>query len=280
MILESFFNRCCKWLKRVAVDLETRCLVNKYIFMFLYLYPHFYFLRKEFIVMPLLILFILFFLVPWLALILLIFFLFSLVLLIPLGFAGRSVLWLVLGPTQLFKLLFNRRVRQNHALEHGTIHLLEDRFGTANIEGMAFENGFTLKVSLDPMTVLEAARSALQRLQEGESGLAIHPRCGTTIVVINVISSLIFIVLLFATGHLGLVNVLLALLIANFIGPFASKLVQAGITTTSDVSDLEVTGVEIRNGTRTMGGLIFFSPGELFVATRFGHNDVVVEILD
>jgi len=230
--------------------------------------------------MPLLILLVLFLMMPWLALVLLIFFVFLLILLIPLGFAGRSVLWLVLGPTQLFKLLFNRRVRQNHALEHGTIHMIEDRFGTANIEGMAFENGFTLKVNLDPMSVLDAARTALMRMQGGESRLAIYSKCGTTIVVVNVISSLIFLLLLFFTGHLGILNVLLALLIANFIGPFASKLVQAGITTTSDVSDLEVTGVEIRNGTKTVGGITFFAPGELFVATRSVKKDVVVEIVD
>lgn len=230
--------------------------------------------------MPLLILLVLFFLMPWLAFILLVFFLLSLVLLIPLGFAGRSVLWLVLGPTQLFKLMFNRKVRQNHALEHGTIHLIEEQFGSANIEGMAFENGFTLKVGLDPQIVLDAARKALARMKKGEKQLAVHPRCGTTIVVVNVLASLIFLILLFASGHLGLINVLLALMAANFIGPFTSRIVQAGVTTLSDVSDLEITGIEVRNGTRSMGGLTLLTPGELFIATRTGKGSVVVEIVE
>lgn len=231
--------------------------------------------------MPLLILLLLFFVMPWLAFILLIFFLLSLVLLIPLGFAGRSVLWLILGPTQLFKLMFNRRVRQNHALEHATIHLIEDRFGSANIEGMAFENGFTLKVSLDPQIVLNAARSALKRVQNGESDLVVHPRCGTTIVVVNVLSSVLFLILLFISGNLGLINVLLALVIANFIGPFTSRIVQTGITTLKDLSDLEVTGVEVRNGSRSMGGMTIFGPSELFVATtRSGDRIIIPEIVD
>ncbi len=230
--------------------------------------------------MPLIILLLLFFVMPWLALILLIFFLLSMFLLIPFGFAGRSVLWLILGPTHLLKLMFNRKVRQNHALEHGTIHIIEERFGSANIEGMAFENGFTLKVGLDPQIVLNASRSALKRIQNGETALAVHPRCGTTIVVINVLSSVIFLFLLFLSGNLGFINVLLALMIANFIGPFTSRFVQSSITTLKDVSDLEITGVEVRNGSRSVGGITILGSTELFVATRSGDRIIIPEILD
>lgn len=75
------------------------------------------------------------------------------------------------------------RTRQNHALEHATIHLLAQRHPHPRIVARSDWNGFTVYGNLDATTVASAVSEALARLQAGERHLAVHPRCGTNVVV-------------------------------------------------------------------------------------------------
>ena len=187
---------------------------------------------------------------------------------VPLGFAAQSLFWLVSGPSQLYGILTNPRVRRNHALEHATVHVLEERHGPLGISGLAFENGFTVRGDLfDAATVLNAARIALRRLQSGEKDLAVHPRCGTTAVVANLLAAVVFLALLILTGRLSLMAVLVALVAAQLVGPSGGLWVQRHITTDAEVSQLEILGVELqgRRGYGLGGSVV---PEQLLVVTR------------
>ena len=229
--------------------------------------------------MPFLFLLLMFFIAPWLGMVALLFFLVFFIVLLPLGFAASSFMWLIVGPTQLFRVLFNKKVRKNHALEHGTIHILEESLGQCNIEGMSYDNGFSLRGLVEPAAALYAARVALERMNRGESSLAIHPRCGTTVVVINTLSSLLFILLLLATGSLSLLNVIIALIAAHVLGPVMSSVVQRYVTTDSDVQGLEITGIEVRAANRGFGGIYVYGPSQLFIRTRQKSNVIEPEVL-
>jgi hypothetical protein len=79
--------------------------------------------------------------------------------------------------------LFGRRIRQNHALEHATITILSGMIPNLSISARSNSHGFTIFGDVDLGQLRIALDEALRRLQAGEAELAIHPNCGTNIVV-------------------------------------------------------------------------------------------------
>jgi Domain of unknown function (DUF6391) len=79
--------------------------------------------------------------------------------------------------------LFGRRTRQNHALEHATVTLLARRMPGLSVSARSNVCGFTIFADLDPELVRVVSADALARLQAGERELAIHPNCGTNLAV-------------------------------------------------------------------------------------------------
>ena len=71
--------------------------------------------------------------------------------------------------------------RRNHALEHATIHLLAPRNPGKHMAGHSNPTGFFLLGDLTTEQIWESAREAHTRLNAGESGLAVHPGCGTNL---------------------------------------------------------------------------------------------------
>jgi len=80
-------------------------------------------------------------------------------------------------------ILFGRRVRQNHALEHATITILSGIVPNLRISARSNSRGFIIFGDVDLGQLRRALNEALSRLQAGESQLAIHPNCGTNLVV-------------------------------------------------------------------------------------------------
>ena len=88
-------------------------------------------------------------------------------------------------------------LRQVHALEHATVWMLSDlgqaKGNPANtsaslhdnetIGGLSTEQGFYLYGEINSLKLKSAVRLALNRLQQGEWNLALHPRCGTNVSV-------------------------------------------------------------------------------------------------
>jgi predicted phage tail protein len=80
-------------------------------------------------------------------------------------------------------LLFGRRIRQNHALEHATITILSGRIPELRVSARSNSDGFTIFGDVDLGQLRIALDEALARLLAGEAELAIHPNCGTNLAV-------------------------------------------------------------------------------------------------
>lgn len=83
-----------------------------------------------------------------------------------------------------------QRIRRNHATEHATIHVLTSRLPHVSPSGRADHRGFFLYGEVPTEAVRDAAHEALRRLQAGEAHLAVHPRCGTNLVVAGLLAGL------------------------------------------------------------------------------------------
>jgi hypothetical protein len=81
-------------------------------------------------------------------------------------------------------------IRQNHAVEHATIHILTRRNPYLRLVGRTTPRGFLIYGEVETELVAEAASEALARLQRGEEELAVHPRCGTNIATAGVLAGL------------------------------------------------------------------------------------------
>jgi len=79
-------------------------------------------------------------------------------------------------------------IRQNHALEHATMHILSRRHPYLRLAGRSTVGGFLIYGPVDTRDVAAAASEALARLQQGEAYLAVHPRCGTNLAVTAVMA--------------------------------------------------------------------------------------------
>lgn len=82
-------------------------------------------------------------------------------------------------PSLLDTIAFISQVRRNHGLEHATLHVLARQFPQVAMAGYSYIGGFWIFGNLSTEAVRVAAHEALQRMKNGESGLAIHPYCGT-----------------------------------------------------------------------------------------------------
>ncbi len=72
--------------------------------------------------------------------------------------------------------------RRNHALEHATLHVLEEVDASSRLAGRSDWSGFWIYGEVGTGELASAAEEALTRLNDGENRLAIHPRCGTNLV--------------------------------------------------------------------------------------------------
>lgn len=143
----------------------------------------------------------------------------------------------------LLELPFFAATRRNHALEHATIHVLSQRHPNLRLVGRSDWTGFTLYGPVDTNELSEALADALQRLQAGETQLAVHPRCGTNLATGMVLAGLASTAAL--SGHrrsrldralqlaLGLGAAL------SLAQPLGAKM-QERVTTSADVVNLRV----------------------------------------
>ncbi len=79
-------------------------------------------------------------------------------------------------------------LRQVHGLEHATVWILSESLGARWVDnhllgGLSTEQGFYLYGQVNKTDLHRAVAHALQRLNDGESDLAVHPRCGTNLSV-------------------------------------------------------------------------------------------------
>lgn len=141
-------------------------------------------------------------------------------------------------------LLPGRRVRQNHALEHATITILSNYVPDLRVSARSTSRGFTVFGDVDLGQLRRALDEALRRLQAGEAELAIHPNCGTNLVV--GISLLTLGTVLGMTSSRARTRVASAVL-SSFAGVSAARpigqIVQKYVTTLPDLRGVRVTEI-------------------------------------
>jgi len=169
------------------------------------------------------------------------------VILLPFHFTAYSIFNIFTVPRELIRIFSNKNLRINHALEHATINVMEEEYGQFyNLDGYAREDGFVIRGNVPPRLIRFAAEIGLDRLKKGECNLVVHRRCGTTVAIVNFISSIIFLIFLFRFGMFNLVGIIIALILASLAGPILGGIVQRFLTTSCDVQGMEIIGIEER----------------------------------
>ena len=144
--------------------------------------------------------------------------------------------------------------RRNHALEHASLHILARKYKDQNMGGHSNPTGFFLFGDMSLEDIRNAINEAMTRLRAGESGLAIHPGCGTNLAASTLLPAtfawapfqgvrsirwrllLIPVALMFAVfGYL----------LSKPLGPW----LQRNVTTEADLGDMQVMDiVTVRQG--------------------------------
>lgn len=190
------------------------------------------------------------------------------VLFIPYKFTFDSIITLFTAPRQIIKIAVNPALKRNHALEHATINIIEKYYGKQQLEGEAKEEGFYINGAINPALLQEAAEEGLRRLKSGEKDLVVHKRCGTSLAVANLLSAIIFLFLLFQTGHFTIMYVLVAILFSNLLGPVVGEYVQKFFTTSAEVEGMVIQGVYHRDDSYELLSFNFANQSQrLFVKT-------------
>lgn len=175
---------------------------------------------------------------------------------------------LLRAPKQFFWLLFSRRLRQNHALEHATINVIEQRYRTRGVVGMPDMNGFHLRGRVSPDTVVSATQEAFRRLKRGEADLAWNRRCPTSLVGTQILLAVLFLVIMLAIWReFTAPPVLIALLGGALLGPPVSPFLQRWLLVDPDPGSLQFRDVEVQQPVGRLAILSFFVYSPLFVRT-------------
>ncbi len=134
-------------------------------------------------------------------------------------------------------------IRQNHALEHATMHILTRSVPSLRLMGRSDWGGFTLYGEVDTQQVLCAVTEGLARLKEGQSWLAVHPRCGTNLATTALLmsSSAALAAAAPIRPRLAKAIAIVATMIgARQLAPGVSRAVQRSITTAPDLENAHV----------------------------------------
>jgi len=144
--------------------------------------------------------------------------------------------------------------RRNHGLEHATIHILSRRFPNKALAGHSNPGGYFILGDVPTESVREAATESLARMRNGESGLAVHPGCGTNYVVAGALAgTLAWLGMTGAkTGRQRLERLPLVILLSALgflISQPLAPVIQQRITTSGDPGSLAIVDVyRVRRG--------------------------------
>jgi hypothetical protein len=122
-------------------------------------------------------------------------------------------------------------VRQNHALEHATIHVLSWRNPYIQIVGRSTPRGFVI---YGPLKV------------QGEDYLAVHPRCGTNLVVTSMLAGTAAFAATLGRPRSKLDRlplVLVAATVATIVARPLGHRIQEMVTTTPEVDGVYIASV-------------------------------------
>ena len=152
------------------------------------------------------------------------------------------------------RLDFITALRRNHALEHATMSVLLGKIRAGSrLVGRATPNGFYIYGDTSTEEVSQAAEEGLARLKQGEHNLAVSPFCGTNLVATAMLTGVAAMLAMRGQKRTNrLPQVLLATLTAVTLAQPVGRLAQKHLTTTADVTALNIAGVTSKGaGMRT-----------------------------
>ena len=143
---------------------------------------------------------------------------------------------------------FIQTVRRNHALEHATVTLMLSRLGPdLRLVGRATGDGFYIYGDIPTDVLTECAHEGLARLKRGEDFWAVTPLCGTNLATAGILAGLSSMAVLGGGSRKGrLPNVLFAGIVAVIAAQPLGRWVQKHVTTSPDLAETEIVGVESR----------------------------------
>jgi hypothetical protein len=140
-------------------------------------------------------------------------------------------------------------IRRNHALEHATVQLMLAKLGPdLRLVGRAVNDGFYIYGNVPTESLQQCAAEGLARLKRGESFWAVTPLCGTNIVTAGIVASLASLAVT-GSGPRGdkVPNAMLAGIVGVTLSQPLGRMLQKHLTTSPDLADTEIVGVERRN---------------------------------
>ncbi len=141
-------------------------------------------------------------------------------------------------------------IRRNHAIEHATLQVLAEKNPRLQLAGYSDAGGFWILGKVDLDDLQEATYHAQQRLNHGETRLAIHPNCGTNFAASGMVAALVAWIGMLGAGsssrnrweRLPLIAALvtLSLILTRPLGPW----LQARATTDARLNGLHVVQID------------------------------------
>jgi hypothetical protein len=177
------------------------------------------------------------------------------------------------APRQFARLLISRQMRRNHALEHATINVIEQRYGRTSLTGMPAVDGFHLRGRVSPQIITTAAQEAIRRLRRGERHLAINRRCPTSLVSAQLGMAVLFTLALWLIYQFSAPFFLLVLISSALLGPPVSPYLQRFLLVDPKVEILGIRDVEVEEPKGRLGLLSFMVLAPVFVRTAPSGGD-------
>jgi hypothetical protein len=129
------------------------------------------------------------------------------------------------------------------------MHVLGERHHTLRLVGRSSPRGFRIYGTLPTESVLAAAQEGLLRLKGGQRRMAVHPNCGSNLVVAGILAGLAAFLVVGGKSKnwgqrlsrlpLACAAATLGILLAQPLGP----MLQAQVTTQAEVGDLRIVDV-------------------------------------
>ena len=126
------------------------------------------------------------------------------------------------------------------------MHVLSWHNPYLRLVGRSTATGFYIYGEVDTRELADATGEALARLQQGEAHLAVHPRCGTNLVVTSTLTGVAAFVATLGRPRSRLDRLPLVLMAATAAAIVAQPLahqVQERVTTTPEVEGLYITTI-------------------------------------
>ncbi len=146
-----------------------------------------------------------------------------------------------------------QRLRQHHAIEHATISVLSKMIPNTHVVARSDLQGFIVYGDVDTLALQQATEQGLNRLQAGESDLAVHPNCGTNLVAAGLLSGLAAL----TAGSVGrnrswvdrLPSAVLGATVGLILAQPFGRWLQVNVTTSPDVAGVRISQVsKLRDG--------------------------------